>query len=384
MKDTAGAKTIDLKWFGTLSQLQILGVVAAFLIALVLTLLGFGNSCYCFGMLVIGIVLYMVPRLLGVENLKLMALIGVLFAVCAILIGGLAIAPGFVERNQGTPSDNDYFTDIQYTYTSGGMDINVTLTEKYSEDYTIHFIYGNVQGIVFQGMNTLFDKNEYLDVDATGTHASAHISSDDLNPKNLYAGYLTYMQKNDSGDDVKIDESSTNWTFLTGAHDGDNFTSLSLYGCLISTIYILIIFFMIMILSNIMRGRMEKTREKMEKDGRLYPQGYGRCGQCGAMVLPGELNCRKCGAYIDRPEDMKPKKKDFFECSDCGAEVPVDAKRCPKCGAEFDEEEFEVMHSDGTVETTGETFGCPECGAAVPMTASFCPKCGAKFGDDKK
>jgi len=376
MDNTAGAKTINLKWFGTLTQKQMLGLCAAFLIALMLTLLGFGYSCWCFGMLMIGIILYMVPRLLGVENIKLMVLIGVLFAVCAILIG-MAIAPGFVDKNQGAPSNNDYFSDIQYTYTDSGMDISATLPANFDPDtYTVHFIYGEVKGITFQGMNTLYEGDTTLTV--TGTTVSGSIV---LDHSKLYAGYLTYMGKDDAGNDVKNGDSNTNWTFLAGAHNG-SITSISLNGCFISTIYIMIVFFMILILSNIMKGRMEKTREKMEKDGRLYPQGYGRCEQCGALVLPGEVKCRKCGAYIDRPENMKPKKKDFFECSECGAEVPMDAKKCPKCGAEFDEEEFEVVHSDGRVETTGDTFECSDCGAVVPVTASFCPKCGAKFDED--
>ncbi len=66
------------------------------------------------------------------------------------------------------------------------------------------------------------------------------------------------------------------------------------------------------------RSRMQKTRTKMENEGRLYPQGYGRCAKCNAIILPGEVECRKCGAYIDRPDDMRQKKVDYFRCTNCG------------------------------------------------------------------
>ena len=370
MSNTAGARVLNLKWFGTLSFTQLFGLISAFMLALVLTLFGFGASCYCFGMLIIAVVLYMLPKTLGVENIKLLTVVGVLFAVSAILIGGLVMAPGFVENNQGSPSDNDYFEDVNYTFPGTGVDITATLKKDIGSD-KVYFVYGKVEGVGFGTFNTVFDKEVELSVTGSSVSGSAVLA-----PENLYVGYLTI--KTDDPDGGTVEGSSTYKNFLTGAFTGD-IKSLTLYGCLVATIYIMLIFFMIMVFSNMMRGRMAKTREKMEKEGRLYPQGYGRCDECGAVVLPGEVNCRKCGAYIDRPEEMKPNKKDFFECSDCGAEVPMDAKHCPKCGAEFEEDEFEVVHSDGTVETTKESFKCPECGAEVPGTASFCTKCGTKF-----
>jgi len=374
MSDTAGVKTFDLKWFGTLSQKQLLILLASFLIALVLTILGFGTSCYCLGMVVIAVILYMLPRFFGVENVKLMTMVGVLFAVCAILIGGLAMAPGVVAANEGNPPDNDYFSNVQFTYTDGGVNItaDVTYTDFNPAVYSVHFMYGEVRGITFNSINPAYGGDVELSV--TDGHASGSIS---LDRNTLHAGYLTLMKDDGIGNLTEFG-SSTRLTVLTGAFGG-SLTELGIYGCFVVTLYIIIIFFLILVLSSFTRGRIEKTREKMEKEGRLYPPGYGRCEQCGAVVLPGEVNCRKCGAYIDRPEEMKPKKKDFFECSECGAEVPMDATHCPKCGAVFDEDEFEVVHADGTTETTKESFVCPECGAMVPGTASFCTKCGAKF-----
>ncbi|MCL2143158.1 MAG: hypothetical protein FWH44_02740, partial [Methanomassiliicoccaceae archaeon] len=67
-----------------------------------------------------------------------------------------------------------------------------------------------------------------------------------------------------------------------------------------------------------MRRNLERTRARLEAEGRLYPQGYGRCKRCGSLVLPGEVCCRKCGEYIDVPEEMRVKKVNYFECSECG------------------------------------------------------------------
>ena len=382
MSDTSSKKTIDLKWFGKLSLTQLLAIIAAFLIALILTLLGFGNSCYCFGMLVIAVILYMLPRLLGVENIKLMTLLGVVFAVCAILIGGLVMAPGFIDRNQEIQG-NDYFHDVELTPTSGIVTINATVVLNDSSTDSVYFVYGEVKAIGFQGISVIFDTlSTPLHVTPDGSVAgdTTFTITDQvqLDSDHLYAGYLAIGPADASSVENLNGDTNTNWALMSGAHDGDT-TSLSLFGSAYSTLMIMVVFFLIMILSFVMRGRMEKTRERMEKEGRLYPQGYGKCEKCGAVVLPGEVKCRKCGAYIDRPEEMKPNKKDFFECSECGAEVPSDAATCPKCGARFDEDEFEVTHADGTVETTNEVIACPECGEVAPAKATFCAKCGAKF-----
>ena len=87
-----------------------------------------------------------------------------------------------------------------------------------------------------------------------------------------------------------------------------------------------------------MRRNLERVRARMEAEGRLYPQGYGRCKRCGSLVLPGEAMCRKCGEYVDVPEEMRVKKVSYFECSECGREVPQDAGVCPYCGEAFDDE----------------------------------------------
>ena len=138
----------------------------------------------------------------------------------------------------------------------------------------------------------------------------------------------------------------------------------------------MMMYFVILFFSHAIRNSAKKSRRKMEAQGRLYPVGYGRCKQCNAIVLPGEVTCRKCGTYIDVPEEMKPQKKDFFTCSDCGAEVEGSMNVCPKCGAKFEGGvEVEVERMDGTVETA-EITECQDCGEEIPSTAGSCPKCG--------
>lgn len=143
------------------------------------------------------------------------------------------------------------------------------------------------------------------------------------------------------------------------------------------------IFFFITLCAWFFRRTMKNARKKMEDQGRLYPQGYGRCTKCGAIILPGEVECRKCGTYIERPDEMKTKKVDYFRCTNCGSEVPANAEVCPKCGATFTEEETEIVHSDGTMESAIE---CPDCGTIVPEGhggVCICPKCGKRFQTGK-
>ena len=103
-------------------------------------------------------------------------------------------------------------------------------------------------------------------------------------------------------------------------------------------LFAILAFFMLRAAKN-----LEATRERMEAEGRLYPKGYGRCKQCGTVVLPGETICRKCGTYIDVPDELRHKKNDYFQCSECGAEVPADSSVCPKCGASFDEDDETII-----------------------------------------
>ena len=123
--------------------------------------------------------------------------------------------------------------------------------------------------------------------------------------------------------------------FLIPLKEGVTFTDI-LVGVFMRFIFPLLL---ISLLTWWMRQNLERTRARLEAEGRLYPQGYGRCKRCGSLVLPGEIICRKCGEYVDVPEEMRVKKVNYFECSECGREVPPDAGVCPYCGEAFEEDE---------------------------------------------
>ncbi|MDR3282426.1 MAG: zinc-ribbon domain-containing protein [Candidatus Methanoplasma sp.] len=350
-----------------LSHKQAAVIIVAFVVSLVLALFGFGSS-FCLGMVIIAVILYMAPKMVGVTDIRLLVGLGVAFLVSSILLGAFVMAPGFVDGIDDTPTDNEHFAHVEYIFENEGVSISVEALDAGLEGKDVRFYYGKVSGIGFGTVNAVMDMGSDLTLDS-GTTYKGFVK---LDPSVLYVGHIGLAEGGKETSAVSYN------SLLTGAFDGD-VTGIALYGCAMAAAYIIIFFFMIMILSRIMKSRLEKARVRMEQEGRLYPQGYGRCVECGGIVLPGEINCRKCGKYIDRPDEMRPNKKDFFECSDCGAEVPKEATVCPRCGAAFDEEESEVTHADGSVEVTNTTFECSDCGAEVPEAAEFCPKCGAKF-----
>lgn len=359
--------------FKALSAKQWAGIAIALIVSLVLELY-FSTSC--FGFFIVAVILYMIPHLLGVSSVKIKAVVGVVFILLAlpmltfVFSGTLATA-----HEQLDGMENDYISDLEFNPETGEASFSVTP----------YIVDGNeVEGweIVFQSYAL-----ESLTVSLQGDRST--LFEERFDPKTLTLGEDGLYHVTTSA--ISID---TNKAYVMGAYivtnettavenlnilidNNANPTTLGLVGAAYTVLYAAVIYFIITLLSAVMRRGADKSRQKMEAQGRLYPQGYGRCKQCGAMVLPGEINCRKCGAYIDVPDELRVKKKDFFQCSECGAEVPSDAKVCPKCGAKFDEaDENVVVHQDGTEDVSTENVTCPECGSVVPANADWCPKCG--------
>ncbi len=349
------------KEVGPVTLGQIIALVIATVVGILLFTYGGANNILV--ILVVAIIVYMVPHLFGAKP-KAKAVFGVVFAVVALVVGAFAVGPACIDTNSS--SDVSERNGISYTVDES---YNVVATYSGSEELTVAV--SEVDGVIYNSVT--LKKETYHAMTESGSTYTASLDLDDSKLYNIIVAPL-----DEEGNAVF---GSASYSTLTGFNFTGSKTDYTIVATAFIVAYTMILFFLILGLTTLMRNRAYATRSKMESQGRLYPQGYGRCSFCGAVVLPGEVNCRKCGAYIDRPDYMKPHKKDYFTCSACGAEVTSDMTECPKCGAKFEGEESVVVHSDGTEETSTEMMVCPVCNKHIPAISERCPYCGKKFDE---
>lgn len=377
--------------FKALSTKQIVAIVVAIAIALILEVSGlliFG----CFGILLIAVVLYMIPHLVRVGSVKVKTIMCVVFAILSVISGTFIMSPPDNDAfNQ--ESDDKSITDMSISYDEATETYSISLTAdpaivEAKDDWHVKVVYGNISEIGFgipQAPSTSNSETITLaDMEKVGSVYKCTTTLPDMKD-GFIVNIMVAIEWNESeeGEDpyyiVRSGDSIASGYYDSGISNSDA-RSIFFKGAAIITAEIVALFMIILLFSFFMRRSAEKTRDKMEAEGRLYPKGYGLCKKCGATVLPGEVVCRKCGEYIDVPDEMRAQKKDFFTCSECGAEVPSDAKVCPKCGSSFDEEVVvEVAHPDGSVDATVDTVTCPHCNEQIPANADWCPKCGKKI-----
>ncbi len=358
-----------------LTTKQMAAIAVSFVVTLMILMSGIYMILGCLAMIVVATLLYMIPHLVKVKNLKVMVMHGAVFALVALLAGSLYTSPSYVDSHSDFQESGD-FTDATYNVTSDSYTFDVT----YTDTDPVHKPVAVVSQIDMVGFSSVYGvKGSERTLDPVSYDQTTGTATFDVQVGDgLYIIYF-YMADT-SNSDAKVSDSQSVTFFLQDLTSSSAKNSIYWIGTGYYLGLCMLLYFMILFLTYGMRSSAEKTRDRMVKQGRLYPPGYGRCKQCDSVVLPGEIKCRKCGAYIDVPAEIKPAKKDFFICSDCGAEVPDDAEKCPKCGASFDDDvEVEVQHADGTVEIAESTFDCPECGKEVPNASEFCPKCGKKF-----
>ena len=357
---------------------QVLGIVLAIATTTGMMAAGvYRNVCL---FVFVGILLFVIPKIFGVKDIRIMAVIGIVFLLLTTLLGAFAFTAPLIEDNEEDAMDGDFsgLTVIE----SGD---HYTVSVKYSGTATGDMLmYTPTVGTTSYKVISYRTDTEPLTMAYSGTVYTCDV---DLKSGELHALYFKI-----GAEDA---EETSETVFISANVPHSDIVSHSIKWNAYVAGMAVVVFYMVLILTTLMRRSLEKTRARMEAEGRLYPQGYGRCKECGMLVLPGETVCRKCGAYIDIPDEIKEKMKrkvEYTVCSECGAEVPMDARRCPKCGASFDEdtEEVEVEATDAEIteriekqiQDGEETFECSECGAKVPADANVCPQCGAKFDED--
>ena len=314
--------------------LMIAGAVVSLAIGVALMYFGLFNQCCGLGFLLVACVALYVPKLFGMTKIQFLVVFGVVFFAVLTLAGALMVSKPMFENNSDVSSFNDDgFSDVSIELVDG----HATVTVSYSGTGTSPRVYlYQVQLVTYQMITKTSDEASAHDLTeiSPGRYQATGIEVPSGYVYQLMFGY-------DNGEDAE----KTSYVYYLGAADDSEITKFCLLYNMYNCGWIIAIFYLMLVLTTIMRKNLEKTRARMEAEGRLYPQGYGRCKECGSIVLPGETCCRKCGAYIEVPEELRHKKVDMVECSECGAEIPEDAKVCPKCGAVFDEEE-EIVYVD--------------------------------------
>jgi len=364
--------TLNREMWKGVSTGQFIGMILGIAVALIV-------MCFL-GSTIIG---WLLAALLGFgiahlfhTTFKQKAVYGVVACVLVILVGSVGVSPEVLSATKDAGvSDSPYFSDVEISYDeSTGLTVTATVDLGEKTDLVSVIAYTNVTMLVYGGTYTDVTITNMSPTEFTGTYTNT-----DWDTKTLHYMVLALATENADGS-YTIDKSTVSAFLDAKVYDGDP-AGLIWGGSAYATAFFGAIFFFILFVSWFFRSRMKKARKKMEDQGRLYPQGYGRCKKCGTIILPGEVECRKCGEPADVPDEIKPKKVEYIRCSNCGAEVPADAESCPKCGAVFDGEETDILHEDGTLE---QVIECPECGAPVPEGRDgvrICPRCGKRFQD---
>ena len=324
----------------------------------------------CFGGIMVAVLLYVVPKSMGADAKKL-AVFGVIIFIAMSVFSALYVSKPMMLDHEGTHGSNG-FTDIQvtpfresdnvvFTATYAGATATTELTVEYREVTNV-WAGGWSHGKTAQTVpndnpagSTAFENTLAPIALGSGKAYSFQVVAVDGTDRKTSEFYLGPITMSDS----QLTTFCLQWNFYAMA--------LNMF----------VFFVLILLFTTWMRKNLDRTRERLEREGRLYPPGYGRCKECGTVVLPGEVVCRKCGTYIDIPEELKVKKVEYFECSECGKEVPAGADVCPACGAAFDgtvDEEPNV-----TEQKAAQTFTCSECKKEVAADAEVCPHCGERF-----
>ena len=315
---------------------MILGVILALGIGVLAMYLGVFNQCCGLGYLLVACIALYVPKIFGMTKTQYLIVFGVVFFLVLTFVGAFVFSKPMLQNESNIDTyNNDGFSNVSITANGEGAIISVTYTGDVPEKLNVNFY--QVQLVTYQMI----------------TKTSHDVSTYELIKDGETTTYKANVDKVPSGFVYQISFEKVNGETVTtspSVYYIDKITDSELTNfCLLYNAYscgiIIMLFYLMLVLTAWSRKNLEKTRARMEAEGRLYPQGYGRCKECGSIVLPGETCCRKCGAYIDVPEELRHKKVDMVECSECGAEIPEDAKVCPKCGATFDEEE-EIVYVD--------------------------------------
>ncbi len=312
------------------------GILIASICTIILYYLNVEQKLCGMGFVLIAGLIYIIMKRFGCDNNKKLLIVALSVFVIVTATGMFAFSIPNVHANDDWESFDSKGVDIQEMEVVG-KDLNIKI--QYNGDIDVEKITAIASPMALACYNFYnYEKRDDVTMVADGntyTVTIPNVSSD-----NVLVYHFSIYEKN-AEDPKKAKEITKDGFYLNGSDSAitkSAFMGNAYFVSLSVLLFAILAFFMLRAAKN-----LEATRERMEAEGRLYPKGYGRCKQCGTVVLPGEIICRKCGTYIDVPDELRHKKDDYFQCSECGAEVPADSSVCPKCGASFDEDDETII-----------------------------------------
>ncbi len=312
----------------------IVGILISSICTIILYYFNVEQSLCGLGFVLIAGLIYIIMKRFGCDNNKKMLITALSVFIIVTAAGMFAFSVPNVHANDNWESYDSKGVTID-SMTIDGSDLNITIT--YSGNINVDKITVNVAPLGFTCYNFYnYEKKDDVTMSVSDGKYTATVSNVSSDVVLVY--HFNIYEK--GGEDGKSTVTK-NGFYVNGPDSCVIKSALMGNAYLVSLsalMFLILTFFMLRASKN-----LESTRAKMEAEGRLYPKGYGRCKQCGTVVLPGETVCRKCGAYIDVPDELRHKKDDYFQCSECGAEVPGNSSVCPKCGAKFDEDDETVI-----------------------------------------
>ncbi len=281
---------------GPLTLGQILGMLLGALIGLfILNIGGMGRSLI--GWLIIAVAVYMVPHLLGLTSPKKKAVYGAVFAVIAIAVGGALVGPDYIDDNSGTHfGEHGSFTQIDYAYEGDQVTVSVTFTGKDGEVPTV--AYAPIDLVSFRSLY-IVDAQVLTAMTVSGSSATAVLT---LDSSQLYYLCVVMATVNDDGTFTADADTASYATLADQAYSGNGY-EYTFTGAAFCLLYIMVIFYMILAFSTLMRRKINKARKRLSRTAGCTPKATA------AATSAAPSSCRARSAAVSAaPTSTVPKR----------------------------------------------------------------------------
>ena len=236
---------------------QILGIVLALATVTGMMAAGIYRVFCLFSM--VGIVLFIIPKIFGVKDVKVLTVMGIVFLIFSSLLGAFAFTVPTLEDNDESDMTGDFS--------------NLTIVEQADGTYTVTVSYTGTQTGTMKMYTPQIGTTSYKvvsigrvdPVDMSGSGTTYTYAGLSLPSGELHAIYF------EIGPEDSVESSDT--VNITANISHSDIVKHAVKWNFYATGLTVMVFFLVLILTSWMRRSLEKTRARMEAEGRLYPQG---------------------------------------------------------------------------------------------------------------